>query len=460
MFSLCFSLLMALQAHAVSTIPVTEKLENGLEIAWFEDERLPVIDFNWVVMNGTRSDPDGKSGLSELAAVLKGQAGRKRAEAIAAEFGVDASADFTVVHAHGLHGDWKDMLSILLDQALKHEFEPLALEFEKARVLEARANVFEGPESLAALAIQRLISDRTPYFYADFWKQSEFKELDAAALSSELKCRWLPRNALLVVLGRFSREEVRKQLIQDMARIPSGAGCDDRAVASRPERVGSLERSVKKGKRLPRGPGHVWYVDRPGLNQVQIRVARDLPPYPDPRRYAYNVLNTLFGDSFRSRLSLELRDKRGLTYAVGSELHYLKKQSWASVSTATSNEHAGEMLKSVLSQWKRLGNGSILETEIKDAKDTLIGSYPVIHATPQAIASRWVAGRVMQVPEKEQASYLERIEAVDRAAVLKVAKGFSRLDSAFIVVVGDWKKVRPVLEKAGFRSLQPFLDLQ
>jgi len=110
--------------------PELETLPNGLQIAWFLDQKLPVIDLGLLVKTGTREDPIGKSGLALLtASALERGAGTRNQlefsrafENLGGSFSASVDEDAISIAIHGLSTDTPQLLDLLADSVLSPKF--------------------------------------------------------------------------------------------------------------------------------------------------------------------------------------------------------------------------------------------------------------------------------------------------------------------------------------------------
>src|SRR5262245_4803412 len=91
----------------------------------------------------------------------------------------------------------------------------------------------------------------------------------------------------------------------------------------------------------------------------------------DPDRHALAVLNTILGDGMSSRLFLNIREERGLAYAVDSGLHFLQDTGSLMVYAGVDPERAPEALQAVLDELARLGDEIVPPAELRKAKEYL-----------------------------------------------------------------------------------------
>ncbi|MFP6757857.1 MAG: pitrilysin family protein, partial [Alphaproteobacteria bacterium] len=164
----------------------------------------------------------------------------------------------------------------------------------------------------------------------------------------------------------------------------------------------------------------------------------------DPDYYAAYVMNHILGGGgFSSRLTAEVREKRGLAYGVYS---YLAPREHAALylgGVATQNERVAESIEVIRAEFARMRDDGVGEAELADAITYLTGSFPLRLDSNSEIASMLVG---MQIA-KLGIDYLERrqglIESITREDISRVAGALIDPDSFTIVVVGDPVSIEP-----------------
>jgi zinc protease len=155
---------------------------------------------------------------------------------------------------------------------------------------------------------------------------------------------------------------------------------------------------------------------------------------------AYVVNHILGGGSFSSRLYTEIREKRGLAYGVYSYLLPLDHAALVMAGTATSGEQAGEALRIIESEMRRLASDGPTAAELAKAKAYLKGSYALRFDT-----SSKIAGQLLQIQVDELGiDYINKRNSLVDAVTLADAKRLAkRLFSGefLITVVGRPKGI-------------------
>jgi zinc protease len=164
-------------------------------------------------------------------------------------------------------------------------------------------------------------------------------------------------------------------------------------------------------------------------------VKRDSPEF----FAAYLMNHILGGGSFSSRLYDEVREKRGLSYSVGSSMSSFDRAAYITASTSTLAERADETLAIMQAEIARMAADGPSDAELEAAKKYVIGSYAINNLDTSAdIASVLVTIQTEQLGK----DYLDRraviIDAVTIEDVRAAARRLLTVEPT-IVVVGPAK---------------------
>ncbi len=167
-------------------------------------------------------------------------------------------------------------------------------------------------------------------------------------------------------------------------------------------------------------------------------------PRDDPDFFPAFVLNEVFGGSgLQSRLSLEVRNKRGLTYGIGSQIVNSDHADLVMGQFASANERVAEAIEVVKQQWSLVAEEGITAEELEAAKTYLTGAYPLRFDSNASIAQILVG---MQ-QDGRKADYIQKrnsmIEAVTLEDIQRVARRLYKPDDLRFVVVGQPDDLEP-----------------
>jgi predicted Zn-dependent peptidase len=137
--------------------------------------------------------------------------------------------------------------------------------------------------------------------------------------------------------------------------------------------------------------GGYQHIPNPGA-QVHIGFMTEVPPFGSPLSYQILAVSAIFGGGMSSRLFTEVREKRGLCYAVGTRYHSLRSRAGLVGYTGTTPDKADETLAVILSEFQRLRNG-VTEDELSRARTGLKSTMIMQNESTAATAFRLAADK-------------------------------------------------------------------
>ena len=163
---------------------------------------------------------------------------------------------------------------------------------------------------------------------------------------------------------------------------------------------------------------------------------RDNPDY-----YSLSVMNYILGGGgFGSRLTEEIRVKRGLAYSVVSFFGAEKYQGSFQIVMQTKNPSAREAIDLALKEMELIRKEPVSEGDLRRAKAYLIGSFPLRIDTQSKLANFLAQveyyGLGLDYPER----YPSLINSVSREGVLRVGRAYLHPEQVILVVVGNLKE--------------------
>jgi zinc protease len=165
-------------------------------------------------------------------------------------------------------------------------------------------------------------------------------------------------------------------------------------------------------------------------------------PRATPDYFPLQVMNTILGGSFGSRLNQNLREKNGYTYGASSGFD-MRTEAGPFVATAgVQTDKTAEALREFFNELT-----GILKTvpadELARSKNYVSLRYPSGFETTVDISRRLEDAIVYRLPDDYFAKYVANIEAITAADVQRVAQKYVHPDRAAVVVVGDRKVIEP-----------------
>jgi len=420
-------------------VPELETLPNGMQLVWFLNPSLPVIDMAVLVKSGSRDDPSGKSGTCELLADtidrgvdgMSSQSFARAVEVLGASRYASADEDTMSIGMHGLSSDALALLNLMSKVVLHPDFPASEVAREHARLVDRWGHLGDASESLVGLTFRRILTSGTTYGRGSFVSIKEFGNVDRGDLLGFYQKHITPKNTVLMIVGRVDKVEFKKKILELFGNWQGEAPTHE----------------YKKfvDKRLPSGKHEIVLVGRSGLTQAQVRMGFPSPGIKAPEHYSLTVANALLGGYFNSRLNSLIRDKLGLTYGIGSSFSYSKDDASFGISSATRNESVGQLIKKTLEVLGELKKGPISKEEVDTAKEYLVGQFPLSTSTLGAVAARWLAGFIFDLGPGYLNEFVPKVESVSNEDVLRAMVKDLDLKNITIVVSGDPEPIRKSL---------------
>ena len=379
--------LMAAPALLLATLPARAEVEfqqitspQGIQAWLVEDYAVPIVTIRFAFAGGTTQDPAGKEGLANLmtylfdegAGDLDSDAFQIALDAAGAEMGFAADLD-AVYGSMRMLADERDAALDLLKLAIEApRFDQNPVDRMRDQVLSSIAISAQNP----ATAAQKLWTE-TLYGTHPYARPSEGTAGTLATITTD------DLRALHQAL--FARDNLHVAIV--------GAIDAETAAATLDHLFGSLPEAAELTPVPDISPvlGQDLQVEYP-LPQTSIYMAYPGITHTDPGYFAAVLMNEILGGgSVLSRLTEEVREKRGLTYGVGSSLLNLQHANSLVVSTATRADRATETLGVIKDVIARLAAEGPTEAELASAKKYIIGSTAMQElSSSQAIAGTLV----------------------------------------------------------------------
>jgi zinc protease len=198
----------------------------------------------------------------------------------------------------------------------------------------------------------------------------------------------------------------------------------------------------------------VYAVDRPAAVQTALHFLAPGVKDADPRRLPLQLVHTILGGSFTSRLNRNLREVHGFTYGAGSShsAHYIL--GLTSAQSAVVAESTGPALKEFLGEIERIATGDITEAEVEKARETVKNDITESFGTLRGILSVASEQRVMGKSMADLTADLRATDQLDRATLIKVAKELIKIDGSVLVLVGDRDLITEQTKDLGLPTIE------
>ena len=435
------------------TLPPIEKqkLSNGLEVWLVKQNELPIVSMNMVLKSGGTLDPSDKSGAASMTASLLDEGTKTRTadeianqlQSIGASVGAGSGWDSANISMSSLTKNLDQALDIFADVTLNPTFPDAELEKYRARLLTSFEQRKVQPNAISDLVYNKLLYGKNhPYSKQLSGDAVSVKGIKRDDLVNFYTANYRPNNAVLIVVGDVDGKTLMPKLEKSFGAWQKG---EVKSTA-----VGEAPMLDKPG---------IYIVDKPRAAQSvvaigQVGVARDNPDY-----FPLQVMNSILGGQFSSRINLNLREDKGYTYGARTGYAFRRGAgpftASADVQTAVTKESVAEFLKELRGI---RGEIPVTPAELDYNKQSLIRRYPQGFETVGQISGQLSQIVVYNLSDSYFDDYISKVNAVTIEDVNRVANKYLTPDKMAILVVGDRKTIEPKLKELGLPLM--FLDAE
>lgn len=422
--------------------PVEVVLDNGLTVMILEDHRFPVVNMSLQMSGaGPIFDPADRPGLANLTAQMlregtKTRNSRQIAEEIdklGATLGANSGFGSTAasISASGLSDNFDQWFGLMTDMLMNPSFPADEFGKLKARIKTGLLQQRTQPGFLSEERFRRVVYGNHPAAVYST-TPAVLDSLTPEMLATWHRERYVPQNAILGISGDVKASEVIAKLKTALAGW------------KRTDYKETLPAHPK-----PATDGKIYLIDRPNSVQSTITMGN----IAIDRRHAdyipVVVMNSIVGGGASARLFLNLREEKGYTYGVYSNFTPLKYPGpWSAGGDVRTEVTEGAMTE-FMRELNRIRDEKVLVDELEEQKRSIVASFALSLESPQQLLNYSITRKIYGLPDDYWETYPAKIMAVTADDVQRVARQYVNPQTQQIVVVGDAKKIKSILEKFG-----------
>lgn len=397
--------------------------DNGITVVLSENHKTPKVSVNLVM----GSDPfmEGKkAGLADVTGqlIMSGTSNKSKDE-LDAEIdyiGASINASSSSLYLSCLTKHLPKAMALYSDIVFnanfpQNEFERIIKQNESS-LMSAKSS----PDQIADNVEKRVNFNNHPY--GDVMTEASLKAISRNDVVDFYKAKFTPKGSYIVIVGDINKEEAIKLVNtyfsqwkgDDKFKMDYGFG------------------TFNKGNR-------VIFVKKPGAVQSTIAISFPIKMKPgDNNQIPLTVLNNILGGGgFGTRLMQNLREDKAYTYGCYSSLNITDNGSWFSAGGNFRNDVSDSAIAQILMELDKITSGLVTDEELNLTKSSMAGGFARSLENPATIA-RFALNIIQNnLPKDYYQTYLKRLDAVDKEAVLTMAQTYLTGKNCNIVVVGN-----------------------
>ena len=417
----------ALSAHAAVNIQHWQT-NSGAEVYFVENHDLPIVDLSVNFAAGSARDTAEKSGLAGItrymmtlgAAGMSDEVIANKLADIGAVLGGEFDGDRAALKLRTLSSEreQKQALDVFGKILQKPDFPASVLAREKARIISGLEESATQPEGMVNKAFMTALYGSHPYSLDESGEIATVAKLSVADLQAFYQQYYRANGAVIAMMGDLSRAQAE-----------------------------AIAESMASG--LPKGPANpaiaqVTYPNAPVTQRIAHPASQShiLLGYPgikrgDPDLFPLYLGNyVLGGGGFVSRLTEEVREKRGLVYSVYSYFMPMAEVGTFQIGLQTKKEQADEALKIVRATLTEFLAKGVTDAELKAAKANVIGGFPMRIDSNSKILDYLAVIGFYKLPLNYLDEYNSKVAAVTAAQIKDAFNRRLKPENFVTVIVG------------------------
>jgi zinc protease len=421
--------------------PASWNLAGGASVLHQSHGSVPLVSLILIIPRGAETDPPKQAGLTSFMADLIDEGAGKldalqlneQLQLLATDFGANAAMDATYLVMNMIAENFGPSVDLLADIVRRPRFDEHEFQRKKAQLIAQSLASEADPHTGRRVALSRALFGEGYAGLLPNGTRDSLAGISLANIKSHYSRLMVGEGATFVVVGGIAREQVAEHLERAFGDWAGKAKTEVRPVAA------------------DSGAGKLYFVDYPGAAQSVVTVARRVPGADAEDLFPATVFNRSFGESFTSRVNLNLREDKGYTYGALSTFQRYRKAGVFSVSSDVRTDVTRASLDEVLRELGDVCGSRPLTAEERDnSVNGLLLGYPGTFESIGLVALRFAQLRSLDRPLDWYQHWPERVSSVTLDQANAVGHRYCDRAAFTLVVAGDKAKVAPTLEGMGY----------
>lgn len=417
-------------------VPGEFVLDNGMKVLVVENHKLPRVSYNLNIDNAPITEGD-KAGVSSLLGSMLGNGTTTIAKDAFNEeidfLGASLNFGSQNASASSLSKYSERMLELMSDAAINPLLTEEEFQKEKDKLIVGLKTQEKSVDAVAG-RVGGALSYGTKHPYGEFVAEETVNNVTLENVNAFYQKYFNPNNAYLVIVGDVDFNTIKEQV---------------------KTHFGKWTKSIEVVTNVPTANPNAQYsqinfVDMPNAVQSNISLTNNVNlKMSDADYHSVLIANKILGGGFNSYLNMNLREEHGYTYGarsgVGADKYISRFTAGASVRNMVTDSAVVQTLKEI----NRIKKEDVTDEALANAKAKYVGDFVLALERPQTIARYALNIKLNDLPEDFYATYLEKINAVTKEDVKRVANTYFKAENARVIVVGKGSDVISNLEKTG-----------
>ncbi len=387
-------------------------LSNGLTVLQYPRLSALTAQLSVAIKYGSNDDPDAKAGCAHFVEHMLVGGSQKRirlhheVEQLGGCSSFETSAECTFTSIDVFPDKLNDASRILSGLLFDGEFIDEKVELERKVILNEIAEAADNPHDKVAESLIKCLFKRHPIRNPVLGTKKTIQQLTQKEIKSAHETHYQPQNMILILTGKFSKADV-DSVLNDF---------NDKRNASL---IKKPTHPIEKGT-----PKKEASIKRSGLGQAYLCFGLRSPPAKEPDALVLDAINAIIGLGESSRLFVELREKRALTYDFASMNISSLDHGFFTVACAVQPKHLQQTQQIIRSELDKLKTDGASEAELEKSKNIVIGDILRAMDNPHELPRLITDTEIVYGNQSGLQEYLNKLRAVTTQNIQQVANKY------------------------------------
>jgi len=425
------------------------QLANGIRVLGAQTNELPkiVMEFNFPGgMTLDMRDPN-KLGMASLMTQMLNASTENFSDSemaneldkLGSSIFINTSEEYFTIQVSTLSKHLTETLALLEEKLFRPAFKTEEFERFQTEMIESAKSSTKQTSSIASMVYNKLIFGETHLRgIPDTHLIDSVASITLDDIQSLYQTNFGPQNAEIIIVGDI-----------DQSTAISSLGF-----------LNGWNKGSDYQAKYPAPPSYentpLFFVHHDGAAQSEIRVGylSDLSYSANGEFFQRSLMNFILGGAFNSRINLNLREEKGLTYGARSRFEGGKDARPFTVSTSVKTKGTAVAVQEIVSEIRDIQNNKISDSELHFLKQA-VGQRDALNYESNAQKASFL-GRILRydIDEGFVEEQKQELAATTKEDILELAKKHLPLDKMFILVVGNKERVLPQLETLEFDVIE------
>ncbi len=417
--------------YAKKPIPSAENkttrkvLKNGIRVLIKENHSVPIFSAKAIFLGGVRYENEDTNGLSNFLSEMSTRGTNNRTseeialeiDSIAGELNGFSGRNSVGVTVESLSKNFHQAMELFGDVVLNPSFPEEEIERARRNII---SDIKKQDDNLLRKSINLFLKSlytEHPYRFSTLGNMENVKKFNKNDLITFYKKLADPSNLVISIVGSVNTDEAMALIEKHFGNM-KGSGLVRLTLQNEKKQDDIREKTA-------------YETDK---SQTHIILGFQGPTFYDKDYHAFKVLNAILAGQ-GGRLFIELRDKKSMAYVITSFLSPGIENGFFGIYIGTAPSKEKEAIEGIKNEITRLLQNGITDEELERARNYLVGGFEIALQQNSAQASRIASDEIYGIGWDSYSKYSEKIFAVSKDDVMRVAKKFFDLNAYTLAIV-------------------------